>query len=68
MTNLPFERLPQCACDPGTGPTPRNAEIFKLRELLGCALAEHDDHEGQFAADYMPNHWTHQARKALTPP
>jgi hypothetical protein len=29
--NMPFERVPTCACDPGTGPAPRNAEIFRLR-------------------------------------
>lgn len=40
-------------------------EIEQLRSLLGCALSEHDANNGEFAPDYMPHHWTHQARAAL---
>lgn len=35
--------------------------VVALRDALG----EHDDTEGRFSPDYMPNHWTHAARAAL---
>ena len=38
----------------------------QLRDLLRVALDEHDGYHGQFYADYMPEHWTHAARAALT--
>ena len=40
--NLPFERIPVCACDPCTGPVPRNAEIFKQRAEIARLTAERD--------------------------
>lgn len=40
--NPPFERIPVCACDPGIGPTPRNAEIFGLRAEVSRLTAERD--------------------------
>lgn len=40
-------------------------EIEELRSLLGCALTEHDGNEGEFLPDFMPHHWTHQARRIL---
>lgn len=33
-TNVPFERVPTCACDPGTGEAPHYAEIFALRRQV----------------------------------
>jgi hypothetical protein len=40
-------------------------EIATLRDLLSCALNEHDGNEGEFDPNFMPNHWTHSARKIL---
>lgn len=40
-------------------------EIERLKELLSCALSEHDCRHGEFAPGYLPKHWTHEARAAL---
>lgn len=41
------------------------AENKQLRDLLECALDEHDGKSGKFAPDFMPDHWTHEARRRL---
>ncbi len=43
------------------------AENKTLRETLACALDEHDGNEGELYPDYMPQHWTHTARRLLKP-
>lgn len=56
--NLPFERVPMCACDPGTGPVPRHAEIFRLRAQnakLKDALEAFADHFGPLEDNIMLN-------------
>jgi hypothetical protein len=39
------------------------AEIERLLSVLAVALSEHDTNEGQFAENFMPKHWTHEARR-----
>lgn len=39
------------------------AEIERLRDMLNVALNEHEGEHGQFAIEFMPKHWTHEARK-----
>ena len=41
------------------------AENKALRETLSCALDEHDGNDGELHPDYMPQHWTHTARRLL---
>lgn len=42
------------------------SENEHLRSVLGVALAEHDNNEGEYGPTHMPHHWTHLARRALS--
>ena len=36
--NMPFERLPVCACDPGHGEPPTALEMLACKDCVKCAI------------------------------
>jgi hypothetical protein len=43
IVNMPFERMPSCPCDPGTGPEPTKQRMMECKLAGGpCSFDYHE--------------------------